>query len=625
MEVPTLRPIAIRSYMVPDEEIRMRSTIEVRTNADLESNRLGITDVGKSCETCDNFQGSCPGHEGHMEMPIPLYRVLFIKRAAAIMNSVCFYCQRPRLPVRDPTFEKILSMAPEDRLDALEAASRKYKVCGQAYKGKGRAPKLTIPATDQLNALRAELGIEPLSEDDDSDDEEEKRPLAEVHCSRLSGACGMPAVRWDVEDSSFLRAVIPLTKEDKAASAEDDSWAPITIGPAQVYSCLKLLSASSQTLALLGCDGPWNQPSSLMWKALLVPSHNTRPSHSLHGFGNGKKKYNDWSKFLKDILKERNKLIEEMQDSSETVENCHYIMNGIESRDFRECFKHSDLKPSGRKAVQKLLKKSLNSPNWGPVTVRYRTLHQTVAAFHSRRHAKYLAKSNFGKPRTNVLDRYGSQKSGRIRLNIIARRINNAGRAVLEGYMYMPIDCVGIPLKEAMNLCVKVKVNRLNVTKLQRLILNGPHKHPGANYVTLKDGREISLRHFENRRDIRMDEVDTVSRHLVDGDLAMVGRQPTLHRASMMTFRVKVMNALVVRLHYAVFTPMAADCDGDEVNFYCGHTLESLAEVATLSTVHENICKDGKVQIKFIQNAVVGAYVLTQVRILRACLTQVCS
>ena len=57
-----------------------------------------------------------------------------------------------------------------------------------------------------------------------------------------------------------------------------------------------------------------------------------------------------------------------------------------------------------------------------------------------------------------------------------------------------------------------------------------------------------------------------VERHLMDGDVALFNRQPSLHRMSMMCHRIKVLPSKTLRLNPGVCHPYSAYFDGDEIN-----------------------------------------------------------
>lgn len=44
------------------------------------------------------------------------------------------------------------------------------------------------------------------------------------------------------------------------------------------------------------------------------------------------------------------------------------------------------------------------------------------------------------------------------------------------------------------------KVNTINIDFLRSLVINGPHVHPGANYVEKKDGGKFFLAFSDRER-----------------------------------------------------------------------------------------------------------------------------
>ena len=61
---------------------------------------------------------------------------------------------------------------------------------------------------------------------------------------------------------------------------------------------------------------------------------------------------------------------------------------------------------------------------------------------------------------------------------------------------------------------------------------------------------------------------DMVDRHLIDGDMILANRQPSLHRMSMMGHRIRVMKQSTFRLNVNATSPYNADFDGDEMNIF---------------------------------------------------------
>lgn len=104
---PLGRPLYIQTFLPTSEHIRKRSVLKVETLDDLNSKRLGVSAWEESCEYCDCFLEQCPGHCGSLELPVPIYRVFFVRRLVKILNSICFYCQRLRMPKSDSHYDWI--------------------------------------------------------------------------------------------------------------------------------------------------------------------------------------------------------------------------------------------------------------------------------------------------------------------------------------------------------------------------------------------------------------------------------------------------------------------------------------------------------------------------------------
>jgi DNA-directed RNA polymerase beta' subunit len=136
-------------------------------------------------------------------------------------------------------------------------------------------------------------------------------------------------------------------------------------------------------------------------------------------------------------------------------------------------------------------------------------------------------------------------------------------------------------------------VTAFNFHKLRQQVINGPRFHPGASMVEFEDGHQVSLvcnalrSHMvfinsilqeklsvdqrtaianqlltpqEGDRTVGRKGLHTrtvavnkkVYRHLEDGDILILNRQPTLHKPSMMTHKARILHGeKTIRMHYA--------------------------------------------------------------------------
>jgi len=167
-----------------------------------------------------------------------------------------------------------------------------------------------------------------------------------------------------------------------------------------------------------------------------------------------------------------------------------------------------------------------------------------------------------GRPLKSIKDRLNG-KGGRMRGNLMAKRVDFSARSVITADPNLSITELGVPLAIAKNLTKPVVVNAGNQAFLMKLVRNGPDVHPGAKILERSGGESITLRYMD-RESVVLTEGDIVHRHMMDGDIILFNRQPTLHRMSMMGHVVRVMQqGNTFRMNVAATKPYNADFDGD--------------------------------------------------------------
>ena len=168
-----------------------------------------------------------------------------------------------------------------------------------------------------------------------------------------------------------------------------------------------------------------------------------------------------------------------------------------------------------------------------------------------------------GRPLKSIKDRLNG-KSGRMRSNLMAKRVDYSARSVITADPNISIRELGIPMKVAKNITKPVSVNKINKAFLTKLVQNGPDVWPGAKMLEKLNGEVITLRYYLDRNSIVLEEGDIVHRHMMDGDAILFNRQPTLHRMSMMCHIARIMTrGDTFRMNVADTKPYNADFDGD--------------------------------------------------------------
>ncbi|AFH42591.1 DNA-directed RNA polymerase subunit A' [Fervidicoccus fontis] len=206
-------------------------------------------------------------------------------------------------------------------------------------------------------------------------------------------------------------------------------------------------------------------------------------------------------------------------------------------------------------------------------------------------------------------------KEGRFRGYLSGKRVDFSSRTVISPDPNIGINEVGVPEDAAKILTVPVKVTQWNLEEMRSYVLNGPYKWPGANYIIRPDGKRVDLRYFKDRKALASSLTPgyIIERHLIDGDIVLFNRQPSLHRMSIMAHQVKVLPGRTFRLNLLVCPPYNADFDGDEMNLHVPQTEEARAEAKELMLVQRHILSPryGGPIIGGLQDYISGGYLLT--------------
>ncbi len=325
----------------------------------------------------------------------------------------------------------------------------------------------------------------------------------------------------------------------------------------------RLANVRDDDLELLGINAKTLRPEWAVLTLLLVPSVTVRPSITLES---GERSEDDLTHKLSDIIRANQRLWENLNAGAPEV-----IIEDL----------------------------------WDLLQYHITTFFDnSIARIPPARHRS-------GQPLKTITERIKG-KEGRIRKNLAGKRVNFSARTVISPDPYLKINEVGVPFEIAKIITVAEKVTSLNIGRCKRLILASGY--PGANYIIRPDGKRKKISE-ELKQDLAEEIAPgyIVERHLVDGDIVLFNRHPSLHRASLMAHFVRVLPYRTFRLHSAVTFPYNADYDGDEMNIHGPQTEEARAEAKILLNVESNLIspKNNTNLLGCIADALTGNYVLS--------------
>ncbi|KAL7620403.1 DNA-directed RNA polymerase II core subunit rpo21 [Parahypoxylon ruwenzoriense] len=387
--------------------------------------------------------------------------------------------------------------------------------------------------------------------DEDKEYEPGSKPKAEGH-----GGCGnfQPQVR---QTALQLWAHYQTSNDDGVKIKEKRP-----LSPEMVLNILKHIS--DDDLRDMGLNPDYAKPEWMIITILPVPPPPVRPSISMDGTGQGLRNEDDLTYKLGDIIRANGNVRQAISEGSPA----HILA------DFEQLLQYH---------VATLMDNDIAGQ------------------------PQALQKS--GRPVKSIRARLKG-KEGRLRGNLMGKRVDFSARTVITGDANISLDEVGVPKSIARTLTYPETVTPYNISRLHKLVQNGPNEHPGAKYVIRSDGTRIDLRHHKRAGQISLEYGWKVERHLQDGDYIIFNRQPSLHKESMMGHRVKVMPFSTFRLNLSVTSPYNADFDGDEMNLHVPQSEETRAEVRELCMVPLNIVspqRNGPL-MGIVQDTLAGVY-----------------
>lgn len=557
------------------------------------------------CTTCFLSAEYCPGHLGHIKLPLPVTNPMFYLIIQRLLRITCIHCHRLKMPAYCKTLFKVQMQLLNAGLisEAQEAAAigekseeedgrKKSKGVAAAEdmamdiklqefvektlarnQGSGKAGGKQNSSTRTLESLRKDY-IKTLMSSGQ-----------EKTCSRC-GAVTRKIIRSKTgflyeglktgqnkdedgargEDLMEALGAAPRRRKSRAAADEHEKC---ELNPKELMGHFQ--SVYSQDPELLNYLFPvfrqsgLTTPTDLLFMEVLpVPPPRSRPAM----FADGMITMHPQSQALQNVV-----------ESAIVLKQLLHVHQG------------ADLESLGAD-VQDMVKSLRGDSTTQQLDLVWKEMQN---------HVDHVVDKDLNAGRN---DKKGwgfkqliERKQGIFRMNMMGKRVNHAARTVITPDPMIGIDEIGLPEIFAKKLTYPVPVTPWNVSELRDLVINGPDKHPGAVSIEDENGRTLKLEgRDQSQRTMLANTLLTPSygnnrvkqrpkivyRHLKNGDAMLLNRQPTLHKPSIMSHKARVLKGeKVMRLHYSNCKSYNADFDGDEMN---AHFLQS--ELARSEAYH---------------------------------------
>ncbi|ONL97766.1 DNA-directed RNA polymerase I subunit 1 isoform X1 [Zea mays] len=624
-----------------DDEIKRISIKKITKSERLDAKNLpvpgGLLDPAMGpindidiCKSCGQHSVRCPGHFGHIELAKPLFNPLLFMSLKNLLHVTCFHCHKFRL-----NKEQV------DRyVNELELLVKGDIVCAKNLED----------SVEEAYLSKEDENMNKTTSGDNSSSVKDKKTWTSIQlkevlsifskimkkrqkkcakCDMKSPTISSPIFGWLVKDTkaSAVRTNaiadfklkgdgdIHNSGETGVSGLEEESSSPGMVSkdsinevrglsddtikelvassgkkhllPTEVESILKDLWKNEARFCMLLCDFQKNMSSEpekrrgyemFFLSSLLVAPNRFRPSTSSS---------------LGIMEHPQSVLLSKVQESNLALQHNNASSN------------HMD------------------------VLQRWMDLQRSVNVLYDS--SKGLARSE---KNAHGIRQLLEKKEGILRQKMMGKRVNYACRSVISPDPYLAVNEIGIPPVFATRLTYPEKVTPWNTKRLQEAIRNGADIHPGATHYRDNNSmyklqavpakrRSIAKMLPASRgsicqpgRDPNCEfESKVVYRHLQDGDIVLVNRQPTLHKPSMMAHFVRVLpGEKTLRMHYANCSTYNADFDGDEMNVHVPQDEISRAEAMNIVDANKQYIgpRSGDAVRGLIQDHIVGAVLLTK-------------
>ncbi|GMH08181.1 hypothetical protein Nepgr_010021 [Nepenthes gracilis] len=667
---------AVRFSFLTDEEVKRHSFGKI-TNPDLFQGNipspgglydpaLGPLDDESLCKSCGLRSYQCPGHCGHIDLVLLSFNPLLLNMLYNLLRKTCFFCHHFRAPEKQvktcvlmlelilkgdivgarrlldtvTTVAKLKSTNRfnyDERLSELSEDSDSCLQLGEQSRHSNCLDQqewTSLQLTESMSVLNNFL---------------KKKSKKCARCNARNPTITKPSfglINMNLSDADANANVLAGCVVNGPSSVEDDEKSASEVDNADDPFSLESMGANGERTP--SATESRKKIASAKWKRKKgeEPAEHLKQKKSLCGFLLPSK-----AREIMELLWENEpqlcSFIGDIQQQQPygAWKNAGYSMFFLKTvlvppTKFRPPAKGADsmvIEHPQTVLLARVVEANLSLGNaceqhaQGSKIVRlWMNLQQSINVLFVGKAGVGQGKRDMGSGICQLLEK----KDGVFRQKMMGKRVNFACRSVISPDPYLAVDEIGIPPCFALKLTYPESVTPWNVVVLRDAIVNGPEIHPGATHyvdklanvkLPLSKKMRIAIsRKLPSSRGVVVEplkswnyefEGKVVKRHMRNGDIVLVNRQPTLHKPSIVALRVRVLpGEKTLRMHYANCDSFNADFDGDEINVHFPQDEISRAEAYHIVNANDQyiVPTRGDPKRALIQDHIVSAVLLTK-------------
>ena len=555
------------------------------------------------CITCGNEPKDCPGHFGHIELNEYIINPLFYKRVVKYLKCICVKCYRLLITEDHLSLNGILQYKGEKRFQRILNKLEKVDVCCHCNHPQ---PTISYSATDNNIAMTYK---EKIQKDKDKDEFKNESKKNSKNINKIS-------IIFTVED---------IKKIFESFSDEDVilcGFNPKRVHPRNfILTNFPVIPPCARPFAVADgniCDDDLTNQLLEIIKANNILKDDTDGKTNILTQKREIKKqkalqtlkfristfYNNSGKKARHPTNNRAIKCIKQRITGKEGQLRNNLMGKRVEFSARTVIGPEPNLPFGWMGMPKEVAKELTFP-------------EKVTAFNK----EYLSnivnsgKANFvltnnGKTRLNL--KYAMFKRGtKLLFNDIIIRKNKRIKVIDSNIVLQENDQLIRPNLLKIGDIIIRNFSRIKVSDIMTPLHIGDKIERKDKY---KKSRIIGSIKVTTKKNIKLNMGDIVHRHIKDGDIVILNRQPTLHKGSMLAKRVRVMDNKTFRMNLATTKTYNADFDGDEMNVHVPQDWKSISELYSLSATSKNIIspQGSKSNIAIVQDNLLAAFLMTK-------------